>query len=173
VTSTDVGSSSFLLNKTKNSSVGVVTGVRCDTTGSYAAFRCANDAGPNVIAQKVISRGSGRGFFTPTNCFDINVGVVDLRTSVSQGILLQTGGNATVGTIGVASYILDGLAEGIRTDDAHTGSTFNQIALRRNSGGGIIETDGADYNRYINVDARNGGTNTSLGPNSTFTGGYR
>jgi hypothetical protein len=64
-------------------------------------------------------------------------------------------------------------ADNIRTDDAHTGSTFNEIALRRNSGGGIIETDGADYNRYINVDARNGGTNTSLGPNSTFTGGYR
>lgn len=174
IRSDDVGSCSLLLNKSKNTTVGIVTGVRCDPTGSYAAFRCANDAGPNVFVQQVISRDCGRGFFTPTNCFDINVGVVDLRASVSQGILLQTGGSATVGTIGVASYILDGQAEGIRTDDNHTGSTFNQIALRRNAGGGIWETDGAGGNAYVSVDARNGvGTNVILGPGSTFTGGYR
>ncbi len=174
VFSTDVGSCSLLLNRTRNTTVGTVTGVRCDTTGSYAAFRCANDAGPDVMVQKVISRDCGRGFFTPTHCFDINVGVVDLRTSVSQGILLQTGGSATVGTLGVASYILDGRAEGIRTDDAHSGSTFNQIALRRNAGGGIWETDGAGANAYVNVDARNGvGTNVRLGTGSTFTGGFR
>lgn len=174
ISSTDVGSCSLLLNRTRATTVGVVTGVRCDTTGSYAAFRCANDAGPDVVVEKVISRDSGRGFFTPTNCFDITVRSVDLRTSVSQGILLQTGGGATVGTIGVASYVMDGRAEGIRTDDNHTGSTFNQIALRRNAGGGIWETDGAGANAYVNVDARNGvGVNTRLGPGSTFTGGFR
>ncbi len=174
VSSTDVGSCSLLLNKTKNTDVGIVTGVRCDPTGSYAAFRCANDAGPGVVTTKVISRDCGRGFFTPTNSVDITVLSVDLRTSVSQGILLQTGGSATIGTAGVASYIMDGEAEGIRTDDAHSGSTFNQIALRRNAGGGIWETDGAGSNAYVNVDARNGvGTNVRLGPGSTFTGGYR
>jgi hypothetical protein len=174
ITSTDVGSCSLLLNRTRNTDVGIVTGVRCDTTGSYAAFRCANDAGPGVITTKVISRDCGRGFFTPTRCFDITVLAVDLRTSVSEGILLQTGGSSTVGTIGVASYIMDGLKEGIRNDDAHTGSTFNQIALRRNARGGIWETDGAGSNAYVNVDARNGvGTNTRLGPGSTFTGGFR
>ena len=69
---------------------------------------------------------------------------------------------------------MDGRAEGIRNDDAHTGSTFNQLALRRNAGGGIWETDGAGSNAYVNVDARNGvGTNTRLGPGSTFTGGFR
>jgi hypothetical protein len=175
ITSTDVGSCSLLLNDTRNTDVGIVTGVRCDTTGSYAALRCANDAGPAVVVQKVISRDCGRGFFTPTNSVDITVGAVDLRTSVSQGILLQTGGSAKVGTTGIASYILDGSAEGIRADDAHTGSTFRHIALRRNSGGGIWETDGSGYNAYVDVDARNGSssTNARLGTGSTFTGGYR
>ncbi len=175
INATDSDGCALLLNTTRNATVGIVTGVRADQTfGSYAAFRCANSAGPNVNVTKVISRDSGRGFFTPTNCTDISVGSVDIRTSVSQGILLQTGGSATVGTIGVASYVMDGRQEGIRLDDSHTGSTFRQIALRGNNGGGIWESDGAGFSSYVNVDARNGeGTNTRLSSTSTFTGGFR
>lgn len=175
VTGTDIDGCALLLQHTRNTRVGVVTGVRADKTfGSYAAFRCANSAGPNIVVEKVISRESGRGFFTTTDSEGITVRSVDLRESVSEGILLQTGSSANVGTIGVASYIMDGGAEGIRTDLFHTGSTFNQIALRRNADGGIWETNGAGGNAYVNVDARNGvGVNTRLGPGSTFTGGFR
>lgn len=179
VTSTDVGSAGVLLNRSRNTTVGTVTGIRCDEGGSYAAFRAANQGGPNMRVAAVISRDCGRGVFTTTDSVGLDVDRVDLQRS-SQGILLQTGYGSSIGTAGVSSVIFD-CPEAIRIDDGHTDSTFTQITLRDDlSPGtrrGIWETDGSGNNDYINCDARNNGTgnplNVVVGAGSTFTGGYR
>lgn len=99
VTSSNNAACGVLLNKSKNGSVGTVTGTNNSTTGSvtgYATFRCANSNGPNVTCAKVYSRGSGRGFFSVTGSNGCTVNTVDIASTKIQGILIQDSSNTKV-----------------------------------------------------------------------------
>lgn len=88
-----------LLNTSKNGTVGTVNGVNNSTTGEvkgYATFRCANNNGPNVTCEKVISRGSGRGFFSVSGSDGCTVKSVDIADTWAQGILIQNSSNTKV-----------------------------------------------------------------------------
>jgi hypothetical protein len=178
VDSRNVGSCSLLLNRSRNITVSDVIGINCDKGGSYAAFRAANQGGaggPMTVAT-VTSRDCGRGIFTTTASSNLRVDYFTIHRS-GQGILLQTGRDATLGNTTTRSEVLD-CPEAIRIDDAHTSSTFTNITLRAaNLSGtkrGIYETDGSGGNAYVNVDARvnaaGSALNVVLGSGSTFSG---
>ena len=178
VTSTNNGSCSLLLNRSRNITVSDVVGINCDKGGSYAAFRAANQGGtggPMTVAT-VTSRDCGRGIFTTTASSNLRVDYFTIHRS-GQGILLQTGRDSTMGNAARRSEVLD-CPESIRIDDAHVSSTFTNITLRAaNIGGtkrGIYETDGSGSNAYVNVDARVNAAgsplNVALGSGSTFSG---
>jgi hypothetical protein len=89
----------ILLNTSKNGTVGIVTGFNNSTTGSvlgYATFRCANNNGPNVVVEKVVSRGSGRGVFSVTGSNGCTIKAVDIADTYAQGILLQNSSNTRI-----------------------------------------------------------------------------
>lgn len=99
VTSSNNAACGVLLNKSKNGTVGTVTGNGNSTTGStvgYATFRVANSNGPNVTCAKVYSRNSGRGFFSVTGSNGTTVTTVDIAGTALQGILLQDASNTKV-----------------------------------------------------------------------------
>ena len=173
-----VGSCSLLLNRSRNFTVSDVIGISCDRGGSYASFRAANGGGtggPMTVAT-VTARDCGRGIFTTTGSSNLRVDYFTVHRS-GQGILLQTGRDATLGNAARRSEVLD-CPEAIRVDDAHTSSTVTNVTLRSdNIGGttrGIYETDGSNRNAYVNVDARvnaaGNPANVVLGTGSTFSG---
>lgn len=99
VLSRDNAACGVLLNTSKNGTVGTVTGYNNSTTGNvlgYATFRCANNNGPNVVVQKVVSRGSGRGVFSTTGSNGCTINAVDIADTYAQGILLQNSSNTRI-----------------------------------------------------------------------------
>jgi hypothetical protein len=85
-----------LLNKSKNGTVGTVTGNYNNQGGGYATFRVANDNGPNVRVKKVYSRNSGRGFFSVSGSNGTTVEAVDIASATSEGIYIQDATNTKV-----------------------------------------------------------------------------
>lgn len=85
-----------LLNKSKNGTVGTVTGNYNNQGGGYATFRVANGNGPNVRVTKVYSRNSGRGFFSVSGSGGTTVNTVDIASSTSEGIYIQDATNTRV-----------------------------------------------------------------------------
>ena len=85
-----------LVNRSKNGTVGRVWGVGNDSDGGYATLRFANNAGPNISVSEVISRDSGRGYFTVSGSRDIRVNNVNIARSRVDGIYLQDGSDNRV-----------------------------------------------------------------------------
>ncbi|MBN2544738.1 MAG: right-handed parallel beta-helix repeat-containing protein [Spirochaetes bacterium] len=96
VTANNTGECGVLLNKSKNGSVGTVTGNYNCRGGGYATFRVANSNGPNVTCTKVYSRNSGRGFFSVSGSNGTTVGSVDIANNTSHGIFLEDASNTRV-----------------------------------------------------------------------------
>jgi len=96
VTVNNTGECGLLLNKSKNGTVGTVTGSNNCTGGGYATFRVANSNGPNVTCAKVYSRNSGRGFFSVSGSNGTTVGTVDIQGATSHGIFLEDASNTKV-----------------------------------------------------------------------------
>ena len=86
----------LLLNKSKNGTVGTVTGNYNNQGGGYATFRVANGNGPNVKVEKVYSRNSGRGFFSVSGSYGTTVNTVDIASSTKEGIYIQDATNTKV-----------------------------------------------------------------------------
>lgn len=96
VTVNNTGGCGVLLNKSKNGTVGTVTGTNNCKGGGYATFRVANSNGPNVTCTKVYSRSSGRGFFSVSGSNGTTIGTVDIQGATSQGIFLEDASNTTI-----------------------------------------------------------------------------
>ncbi|SKB70662.1 Por secretion system C-terminal sorting domain-containing protein [Alkalitalea saponilacus] len=88
VTNTAVGCG-VILNNSRNATIGTINGFRNNRGGGYATFRVANNNGPNIRVQKVISRESGRGFFSVSGSYDCVVNEVDIANNTSHGIFLE------------------------------------------------------------------------------------
>lgn len=96
VTVNNTGGCGVLLNKSKNGTVGTVTGSYNCNGGGYATFRVANNNGPNVTCTKVYSRNSGRGFFSVSGSNGCTVYSVDIANTTSHGIFLEDASNTRV-----------------------------------------------------------------------------
>ncbi|MBX2859105.1 MAG: hypothetical protein KTR17_10610 [Cellvibrionaceae bacterium] len=93
----DTSGSGVLVNRSRNGSIGKVTGYRNNQSGGYATLRFANNAGPNLTVGEVFSRDSGRGFFTVSGAHGIRVSKVDAHRSNREAIYIQDSSNVSVG----------------------------------------------------------------------------
>jgi hypothetical protein len=89
VNATDVAYCGLILNNSRNATVGRVNGIRCCPDGGYAAFRVANNNGPNITCDFVYARGCGRGFFSVSESHGCTVRNVDIADCWSHGIFLE------------------------------------------------------------------------------------
>jgi hypothetical protein len=89
VNATDVAYCGLILNNSRNATVGRVNGIRCCPDGGYAAFRVANNNGPNITCDFVYARGCGRGFFSVSDSHGCTVRNVDIADCWSHGIFLE------------------------------------------------------------------------------------
>jgi hypothetical protein len=96
VNATDVAYCGLLLNNSRNATVDRVNGVRCNPGGGYAAFRCANNNGPNVRVNYVYARECGRGFFSVSGSTDCTINSVDIANCTDIGIWIQDSTNTHV-----------------------------------------------------------------------------
>jgi len=96
VNATDVAYCGLILNNSRNGTVGTVNGIRCCPDGGYAAFRVANNNGPNVTCDRVYARGCGRGFFSVSGSNGCTVRNVDIADCWSHGIFLEDATNTHV-----------------------------------------------------------------------------
>ncbi len=95
----------LLVNRSRNGSIGRVTGIRNSQYDyGYATMRFANNAGPNLYVEKVYSRDSGRGLFTVSGSNGIEVNTVDIFRATIQGIYIQGSDDVTVnkGRVGLS-----------------------------------------------------------------------
>lgn len=97
VTARNVGESGLLLQTTTNAHVGTVDGDNTGTGTGYATFRTANRNGrladgsypTNVVVDKVISRGGGRGVFCVSESGGLEIKSVDLANNGNNSVLLE------------------------------------------------------------------------------------
>lgn len=90
---TDVGECGLLLQKTTNAQVGLVQGNNAGAGTGYATLRFANQNGmlsngdytTNVVVDKVISRGGGRGIFCVSESGGAEIGTIDLSGNENNG----------------------------------------------------------------------------------------
>jgi hypothetical protein len=160
VTASDCDCCGLLLNYSKNGIVGTVDATRCSynnqTSGIYAAFRTANDNGPNVHVHQVTSVNCGRGFFSCTDSNGCVIDNVNITDSLAQGILIQNAQYVYV--LGGTVSDTDGAdKDGVRF--LYSASTNSTLATKHNtvknltvSGfkRGVYESESCDYNHILN-----------------------
>jgi hypothetical protein len=110
IVSRSTGGCGLLINGSRNVHVGLVDSYRANRGGGYAAFRAANNAGPNIVVDKVIARECGRGVFTVSGSHGVTVHEVDIARSTSHGILIED----TQDTVINGGVVVDCGAEGVR-----------------------------------------------------------
>lgn len=93
----NVGESGLLLQKTTNARVSLVDGNNVGAGTGYATLRFANNNGQlssgayttNVVVDKVVSRGGGRGVFCVSQSGGATIGTVDLASNGNNAILIE------------------------------------------------------------------------------------
>ncbi len=89
VVTRNTGGAGLLINNNRNVHVGLVDAYRANHGGGYAGFRTANNAGPNIVVDKVIAVECGRGVFTVSGSRGITIHEVDIIGSTSHGMLIE------------------------------------------------------------------------------------
>lgn len=97
VTARNVGESGLLLQTTTNARIGTVDGNNVGAGTGYATFRTANSNGrlsngsyaTNVVVDRVISRGGGRGIFCVSQSGGLQIRSVDLASNGNNSILIE------------------------------------------------------------------------------------
>ncbi|WP_408960259.1 right-handed parallel beta-helix repeat-containing protein [Natrinema sp. 74] len=87
VETVDTGGCGLLLNDTAYATVDYVNATRADQGGGYAGFRCANDAGPEIVVNRVDAVDCGRGIFTVSGSEGIEI--YDIYLDGNGGNLVQ------------------------------------------------------------------------------------
>lgn len=85
----DIGGNTVLLNCTYDAWIGTIRGVRACAGGGYAAFRCANDVGPNINVHYIYSEACGRGIFFVSTVTGVNIDKLNVLNAPS-GILYNS-----------------------------------------------------------------------------------
>lgn len=163
ITTRETGYAGVLLNQTRNARIRLVDAYRANHGGGYAGFRTANDAGPNIVVDKVIAVECGRGVFTVSGSRGITLHEVEIARSSGQGMLIED----TQDFIVHGGVIKDCGAEGVRINSRRLGQgpgadhpPASNVTIQnlRISGcpWGIRETlPRSNNNRIINNDLRN------------------
>ncbi|GAB3194296.1 hypothetical protein GCM10027061_28740 [Nesterenkonia suensis] len=110
----DVGYAGLLLNNTRNARIGLVDGHNVATGTGYATFRLANTAGrtadggyaTNVVVDRVVAQGGGRGIFCVSRSGGLHIGEVELSGTGGNSVLIENCYNVTL-----ASGTVDGGGE--------------------------------------------------------------
>ena len=89
---TDIGGCGILLNCSYNVWINQVIGTRCCASGTYAAARFANDAGPNINIHYVYGEACGNGVFLVSSSNGITIDKINLINTHSTPIYV--GGSA-------------------------------------------------------------------------------
>lgn len=97
VVARNVGECGLLLQKTTNARVGLVDGNNVAAGNGYATFRMANNNGQlangqyttNVVIDKVVSRGGGRGIFCVSQSGGATINQIDLANNGNNAILIE------------------------------------------------------------------------------------
>ncbi|KAK7700407.1 hypothetical protein SLS64_011015 [Diaporthe eres] len=100
----DVGECGLLLQKTTNAQVGLVQGDNAGSGTGYATLRFANQNGmlsdgnyeTNVVIDKVVSTGGGRGIFCVSESGGAEIGTVDLSGNENNAILIENCYNVAI-----------------------------------------------------------------------------
>lgn len=108
VTLRNTGYAGLLLNNTRNANIGLVDGQNTGSGTGYATLRFANENGrignnypTNILVDRVISRGGGRGLFCVSNSGGAEINHIDFASNGNNSILIENCHNITVhgGTI--------------------------------------------------------------------------
>jgi len=99
----NVGECGLLLQKTTNARVGLVDGNNVAAGTGYATLRFANENGKlngaystNVIVNKVVSRGGGRGIFCVSASGGAQIDSIDLGSNGNNAILIENCYNVNI-----------------------------------------------------------------------------
>ena len=185
---TDSGGCGILFNCSYNAWVNSVYGIRCCASGTYAAVRFANDAGPNINIHYVYGEACGNGVFLVSSSNDITIDKINLvnihATPVylggSAGLHIQSGKiNSNGGEIKSVNYKGE-----VEINNATTGGAIflvngssSQFLPQWNSIFENIKIEGftygyterynmsSNYNIYNNIDTK-GCTYASSAPNN-------
>jgi hypothetical protein len=156
------GGCGILLNQTRNAHIQLVDAFRANHGGGYAGFRAANNAGPNIVVDRVVAVECGRGVFTVSGSEGITIHQVEIARSSGHGMLIEDTKDMSVN----GGTISDTGAEGVRItsrrlgqgpgDDHHPASNITVQNLRiTGSPWGIRETLPRTHgNRILNNDLR-------------------
>ena len=85
----DVGGCGILLNCTYNAWIDTVICKRCCASGTYAAVRFANNAGPNINLHYVYGEACGNGIFLVSSSTDITIDKINLINTHTHPIFLS------------------------------------------------------------------------------------
>ncbi|GAB4084568.1 hypothetical protein GCM10028784_11980 [Myceligenerans cantabricum] len=99
-----VAGTGLLLNNTVNANIGTVDGDDVATGTGYATFRTANRAGrmsdgsypTNIVVDRVVSRGGGRGVFCVSESGGVRINSLDLAGNGNNSVLLENCYNYTI-----------------------------------------------------------------------------
>ena len=92
IKATDIGGCGVLLNCTYNAWINQIIGVRCCGSGTYAAARFANDAGPNINIHYLYSEGCGNGLFLVSSSNGITFDKVNIINTHSTPVYVGGSG---------------------------------------------------------------------------------
>ncbi|POS70306.1 parallel beta-helix repeat protein [Diaporthe helianthi] len=100
----DVGECGLLLQKTTNAQVGLVQGDNAGAGTGYATLRFANQNGmlgdgnynTNVVIDRVVSTGGGRGIFCVSESGGAEIGTVELSNNENNAILIENCYNVAI-----------------------------------------------------------------------------
>ncbi|MFN6945516.1 MAG: immunoglobulin domain-containing protein [Cytophagaceae bacterium] len=163
----NTGGCGLLLNNTRNATVELVNSYRANHGGGYAAFRTANNAGPNIHVKKVIARECARGIFGVSQSRGVTIDEVDIENSTSAGILVQDSWDYTVNGGRITGNNGEGVRIASRTDEHQPAQNviIQNLCISGNLSYGIRETStnsgfgNTNNNRFLNNDLRGSATN--------------
>lgn len=91
----NMGECGVLLNKTINGTIGTVDAYRCSYGGGYAGLRYANSCA-NIVANSLIARECGRGYFVLTGSNNCRLNNAQITDCTNIGIWLENVVNCSV-----------------------------------------------------------------------------
>jgi hypothetical protein len=141
VVARDVAYAGLLLNNTRNAQIGTVDGDNVATGTGYATFRTANTNGrlangsydTNIVVDRVISRGGGRGIFCVSQSGGLLIRSIDLANNGNNSALIENCYNVTVqgGTVnGGGEFRLAARSEFANNRDISITATVNNTSVR-------------------------------------------
>lgn len=152
-----------LLNDTQDATVNSVIGK--DPFGGYATLRLAN-GNENVSIGNVVARGGHRGIAIITDARNVTVGEVNISHTNWHGIQLVDAKNVTIGggvirncgdsAVTIYSHLGDPTNEGITLSNLRI--VDDRPESEREQPWAIHEDGDSQYNRFIDNDIRDGGT---------------